>query len=118
MKNTNVINVLMYLFHHGLHERFEHENTKQKLLPQLEEAGFSRHSNYCAFKWLEQLNQQPIKESKVTIPNSIRLYDEEEQIKLNRECRGYLVSLEQYGVLKPHLREKVIAQTLALEEEG
>lgn len=118
MKATSVLNVLMYLFRHHLHEQFETDNTQQKLLPQLEKAGFERNAIYYAFDWLNQLGEQEATSFHHSPSEAIRLYDPEEQELLDTECRGFITTLEQYGILKPHIREKVINQTLALEEEG
>lgn len=117
MKTASILNVLIYLFHHHFHERFDKQDTQQKLLPDLETAGFSRQTIYSAFHWLEQLNHFPLQELQTHSPQAIRIYHEQEQQKLNCECRGYLTNLELCSVLTPSHREKIITLVLALDEE-
>ena len=46
----------------------------------------------------------------------VRIYAPIESLKLDAECRGYLLQLEQDSMLPPPLREIVIDQALRLDE--
>jgi Smg protein len=48
---------------------------------------------------------------------SIRVYSEEEKAILNEESQGYLVYLEQAGVLTPVTRELILDRVIALDNE-
>jgi Smg protein len=45
------------------------------------------------------------------------VYAPQEQERLSAECRGFLLYLEQLGILNSESRELVIERLLALEEE-
>jgi Smg protein len=47
----------------------------------------------------------------------MRLFNDVESEKLDVECRGYLLFLEQVGVLDQQTREVVVERVLALEED-
>ena len=46
---------------------------------------------------------------------AIRIFDALEQARLDTDCRGYLVHLEQIGILSPTQRERVIDRLMALD---
>ena len=46
---------------------------------------------------------------------AIRIFDTLEQARLDTDCRGYLVYLEQVGILSPTQRERVIDRLMALD---
>ena len=48
---------------------------------------------------------------------ALRVYDPFEQIRLNAGCRGYLLYLEQAGILSPVQRELVIDRLVALDTD-
>jgi uncharacterized protein Smg (DUF494 family) len=47
--------------------------------------------------------------------SSMRIYTDTECIKLNPECRGFLLFLEQHKVLSPKHREAIINKIMSLE---
>ena len=49
--------------------------------------------------------------------DALRIYAPQEQERLSAECRGFLLYLEQLGILNSESRELVIERLLALEEE-
>ncbi len=118
MKEESVLNVLMYLFKYHLQENLVTDDPQTKLVQQLEDAGFERRTIYLAFDWLDQLGEQITTELKPDLSSALRIYSSDEQNKLDTNCRGFLTMLEDYGILRPHTREMVITQALALEEEG
>lgn len=48
---------------------------------------------------------------------AFRVYSDEEQMVLDIEARGFLMQLEQIGVLSPSTRETVVERAMALGEE-
>jgi Smg protein len=48
---------------------------------------------------------------------SLRLFSEREMGRLDTECRGFILFLEQMGVLNPTSRELAIDRAMALENE-
>ena len=48
---------------------------------------------------------------------SIRMFSEAEMSRLDTECRGFILFLEQMGVLTPASRELAIDRAMALENE-
>ena len=100
MKET-VLDVLMYLF-----DNYEDEDVKltpdqDALRDQLIDAGFAEREVGKAFDWLEELATQKDNHypSDITGSSASRIYHDKELQKLDTECRGFLLFLEQAGVL-------------------
>lgn len=118
MKET-VLDVLMYLF-----DNYEDEDVKltpdqDALRDQLMDAGFAEREVGKAFDWLEGLATQKDNHypSTDTGTSASRIYHGKELEKLDTECRGFLLFLEQAGVLDIQNRELVIDRVMALESE-
>ena len=47
----------------------------------------------------------------------MRIYAPQESERLSAECRGFLLHLEQLGILNAESRELVIERLLAIEDE-
>jgi len=113
----NVLDVLMYLFENYMDSEIAMFPDQESLKTELMDAGFTHNEVDKAFDWLEGLAS--LKEQAMhTIPlanRSIRLYTNHELKKLNVECRGFLLFLEQIGVIDPVMRELVIDRVMALE---
>jgi Smg protein len=81
-------------------------------------AGFDDSEVMKAFDWLQVLAESgedfPVVSDAAT---AIRVFIPEEEVKLDVESRGFLLFLEQSGVLNPHSRELVIDRVMALEAE-
>ena len=115
MKET-VLDVLMYLFENYIEDEIEFSPDEASLKLELEDAGFGDVQVNMAFDWLESLAVQ--KENLLTqklsdIP-SVRIFTDKEKERLDVECRGFLVFLEQVGVLDAHDRELVVDRVMAL----
>ena len=114
----NVFDVLMYLFENYMEGEMESEPDRESLKVELQEAGFPQLEVNKAFEWLEGLSTR--REVDATHPpadQSIRLFTKKETEKLDLECRGFLLFLEQSGILTPASRELVIDRVMALETE-
>lgn len=116
MKET-VLDVLMYLFENYQSVEFGDSENFETLRDELIAAGFPDEEVRHAFAWLDGLTrnrQLPI----VFGPSSaMRIYAREELSRLPTECRGFLLYLEQLGILSPVHREWVIDRLMALTEE-
>ncbi len=118
MKET-VMDVLMYLFDNYFEEEVEFSPDQESLKIQLKEAGFGGQQVDKAFDWLEGLALR--KESNISVhltdTKSLRLFNDNEIAKLDADCRGFLLYLEQAGVLSVSERELVIDRVMALETD-
>ncbi|MDT8383530.1 MAG: DUF494 family protein [Gammaproteobacteria bacterium] len=116
----DVLDVLMYLFENYMDDEATMNGDPETLKHQLMEAGFLSTEINKAFTWLEDLavlqeagfNARPALTS-----HSIRVYNPLEEEKLDVECRGFLMFLEQMGVLNGASRELVIDRIMALESD-
>lgn len=111
----NIIDVLLYLFENYIDNEESQQPDKDTLELELERVGFHELEINKALDWLENMTvvaDQPIKRHA-----SLRVFSEAELERLDVECRGYLLFLEQVGVLDVETREVVIEQVLALDSE-
>lgn len=113
----SVLDVLMYLFEHYLDDDdVDVESDRESLKLELVDAGFPEAEIQKAFTWLEGLTTDEEVASdnrKDTAP--VRIYCVEETDRLDAECRGFLLFLEQVGVLDMHTRELIIDRVMALD---
>lgn len=115
MKET-VLDVLMYLFETFVDSEDEPEPNRNELKEELEQAGFGDREIERALDWLDGLNAADVAAT-ASRSAALRVYDRVEQERLDPEARGYLLRLEQIGILKPVQRELVIDRLLALDTE-
>jgi Smg protein len=111
----NVFDVLIYLFENYMDDEAEPTPDPDAIRTELLEAGFPQREVNKAFDWLESLaEQQPIKTT--SLP-AFRVFSSQEMAKLDTECRGLLMFLEQTGILNGASRELVVDRVMALNEE-
>ena len=117
----NVLDVLLYLFENYMDDDPEISQDQETLTSELAQAGFRKGEISKAFTWLEGLanlrQQDTAWQHHQRVVGSLRHYSEQEKAKLNPECRGFLMSMEQSGVLEPKTREMVIDRVMALDTE-
>jgi Smg protein len=115
MKET-VLDVLMYLFESFVDSEDEPEPDRNELREELARAGFRDREIDRALDWLDGLNASDV-DTGAPGPRSttVRIFDRFEQERLDSSCRGYLLHLEQVGILTPTQRELVIDRLLALD---
>ena len=118
IKEESVLNVLMYLFKNHMQENCELDTMQPKLLLKLEELGFRRKVIDRAFTWIDSLTRGTREPVRLPRQESIRVFSDYECDLFNVECRSFLLTLEQQGILNPLTRELVINQALQLEPEG
>ena len=115
MKET-VLDVLMYIFDNYIEDDLEFTPDQESLKSQLIEAGFRDLQIDKAFLWLEGLaTQRDFVNTATSDLSSIRVFNDQELDRLNAECRGFLLFLEQARVLNAKERELVIDRIMALE---
>jgi Smg protein len=112
-----VLDILIYLFENyfdgELDDGFEPD--RETLKQELERAGFAAPEVDRALGWLEELATNPVRAELGSTARAIRIFDALEQTRLDTDCRGYLVHLEQIGILSPTQRERVIDRLMALD---
>jgi Smg protein len=116
MKET-VLDVLMYLFETFVDGDTEPEPDRNELREELVRAGFGDREIDRALEWLDGLNPGDGSTGDAPQSAAIRVYDRGEQERLDPPARGYLLHLEQIGILRPAQRELVIDRLLALDSD-
>ena len=112
----NVFDVLMYLFENYLYDDEPHPD-RASLESELFEAGFTHGEIMKAFDWLDGLaRSRELAEVGAASCGAVRVYTDEEMLKLDVDCRGFVLFLEQIGILTAVSRELVIDRVMALEE--
>lgn len=81
---------------------------------ELMEAGFEQLEVVKAFNWLESLSVQSAMSSTSA---TFRIFSDQEQRKLDIDCRNLLLFLEHSGILSPANRELVIDRAMALADQ-
>jgi Smg protein len=109
----SVLDVLLYLFE--TYAEQEQDADQGVLRDELLQAGFGEPEVDTALDWLEGLSTEhgePF--SNVPGERSVRIFNSVEVDRLDVDCRGYLVYLEQIGILTALQRELVIDRLMAL----
>ncbi|HLS04970.1 MAG TPA: DUF494 domain-containing protein [Wenzhouxiangella sp.] len=114
----SVLDLLMYLFENYIYDEPEVEPDRDALGDSLEEAGFTRNEIERAFDWLDELVvQRSLPELGDRGSNPIRIFTETESRQLDIQARGFIIYLENIGVLDAMRREQVIDRLTALDYE-
>lgn len=117
MKDT-VLDVLVYLYEHYIDIEPDAARDRESLQAELLEAGFSPSETGKALDWLDELAaRQPRGDGRPGAMLPVRLFAPQELDRLDLECRGFLLRLEQRGVLDAARRELVLERLAALELE-
>lgn len=118
----SILDVLLYLFEHYLTDDADLVRDRASLqsgplFEELGQAGFSPAEINKAFEWLDALAQQRPLASPSRADGPIRIYAGPELEKLDVECRGFLMFLEQHAVLDTGQRELVLDRAMALDQD-
>ena len=112
----NVLDVLMYLFETYVDTEDDPEPDQNELRIELARAGFGDAEIDRALDWLDGLTDQ---QGSLVYGNQTshgtRFFNEFEHERLDVHCRGYIMYLEQIGILSPPQREILVDRLLALE---
>lgn len=112
----NVLDLLMYLFENYIYEEPESEPDRDSLGESLEQAGFSPGEIERAFAWLDGLaEQRQLPEVQSHSGDPVRLFSVEETRRIDVEARGFLMYLENTGVVDAPRRELILDRLLALD---
>jgi Smg protein len=114
----NVFDVLMYLFENYYMDDDGTATPDRDIVQQeLSQAGFPALQIDRAFHWMEGLAGEDNPPSMQQAKRSLRLFSNHEMNRLDTDCRGFILFLEQMGVLTPASRELAIDRAMALESE-
>lgn len=106
--------VLVYLFENYFEANIHPD--QHTLARELSAAGFEDADINGAFDWfstLEEMSQQSMTSQGVG-QDGLRIYSDVETKKINNESQGFLLFLEQAGVIDTAQRELVIDRAMAL----
>jgi Smg protein len=114
--NENVVDILIYLYENYMDGDPSNTSDQAVIHEELLQAGFPEHEIDKAFVWMDELAmRQEMQSHQVQTENSIRIYTEKEQNRLDVDCRGLLLFLEQNSIVDQQSRELVIDRALALD---
>ena len=118
MKET-ILDVLLYLFENYFYDDPDAVRDRDSLQAGLIQAGFSPSEVNKAFEWLDELARLRLASDapqRGTV-GPVRVYADVEEARLDIECRGFLMFLEQNGILDGIQRELVVDRVMALDQE-
>ncbi len=110
-----VFDVLMYLFETYIDAEEDPEPDQNELRGELVKAGFGDAEIDRALDWLDGLAENH--DELILNPQTehgTRVYNQLELERLDMQCRGFIIYLEQIGILSPSQRELLIDRLLAL----
>lgn len=117
MKEETILDVLLYLFEHYIYDDPDVVRDRDSLQNGLIQAGFSPTEIHKAFDWLDALARQRPADVAPRAGGPVRVFVEAELDRLDRESRGFLMFLEQHGVLDADQRELVLDRVMALDQD-
>jgi Smg protein len=112
-----VLDILIYLFENYFDAETDDgiEPDREAIKRELVRTGFAGKEVERALCWLEELAGDPSRLQPAPTSRATRVFAALEQAHLDTDCRGYLVHLEQIGILSPTQRELVIDRLMALD---
>ena len=118
--NENVLDVLIYIYENYMDSEEDVTPPDQVMLEEeLLQAGFPKLEVNKAFDWLDELawRQGSLSSSSTDAAQSIRIFTEDEQQRIDLETQGMLLYLTQVGILDLISRELVIERAMALDAD-
>ncbi|MBI1733032.1 MAG: DUF494 domain-containing protein [Gammaproteobacteria bacterium] len=114
-----VLDVLMYLTDGYLDDGTDAVRDRDSVHAGLLAAGFDEQKVASALEWLESLAalREYALEREPAANFGTRLFSAEEMDRLDAQCRGFLLFLDQARVLTPGERELVMDRLMALQQE-
>ncbi len=116
-----MFDILMYLFENYVHSEVEVVVNHDELTDELTRAGFHRQEIHKALAWLERLTDlqdtEAVPFQNSTLNSATRIYAAEEIARLDQSCRGFIMYLENLGVLDFSIREMVIDRVMELDTQ-
>ena len=85
---------------------------------QLTDAGFEKDDISEVLAWLKgfDYSRPAIEQDAVDKSSGFRVFSAEEQKNLSSKARGFLIFLQDSGIILPHQREIIIEQVISLAE--
>lgn len=123
MINNNILDVLTYMFDY-LFEVAEQKSSDEiddiALKAYLSDAGFETARINKALNWLENIatSQDGTTHSFGNSNGVMRIYSEEEQLKLDAKSRGFLLFMENMEQINANQREMIIDQIMSLGDSA
>ncbi|QIQ42055.1 MAG: DUF494 family protein [Buchnera aphidicola (Microlophium carnosum)] len=114
-----MFDILIYFFENYVHSESKISIDYDILTNDLSDIGFQKRDIYNALRWLKNLSCY--KKNIISSINllskqiSTRIYTQEESLKLNVDCRGFILFLEQLEILTLDTREMIIERIMELE---
>ncbi|MBO1256810.1 DUF494 domain-containing protein [Alteromonas sp. 5E99-2] len=115
-----MFDILMYLFESLVHSESEIRVDQDELTDELIRAGFHHDEIFKALNWLEKL--AALQETSTTpylskpITSGVhRIYTHDESLRLDVEAQGFMLFLEQAGVLDANTREMVVDRVMEID---
>ncbi len=113
----SVLDILIHLFENFLDADDDSAPSRDALQQDLEQAGYPEADIERALAWLESLASDPDRIMSEGTARAVRVFSGHEQVRLDTDVRGYLLYLENLGILSGAQREVVIDRLLALEAD-
>ena len=115
----SILDVLLYLFEHFFTGEVDTDpiGERSSLQSALIQAGFGSAEINKAFDWLDTLAERRLVSGKPHTSRPMRIFHGAELDKLDVECRGFLMFLEQHGILDTDQRELVLDRAMALDQD-
>lgn len=114
-----MFDILMYLFETYAHSKSKITIDYDGLTNDLSDIGFEEKDIYNALRWLKNLScyKKNIISSMNSLSKkmSIRIYTQAELLKLNVDCRGFILFLEQLEILTLDTREIILEKIMDLD---
>jgi Smg protein len=110
--------ILVFLFENCQQAELAYDS--DRVAKKLSAAGFEDSDISEALHWLDGVLRAPhgVRESLPDMRSTFRAYAPRELAKLDAACRGFLITLEQSGILSADTRELVIDRALAASGES
>jgi Smg protein len=116
MKDS-VLDILIHLFENFLDAEDDSTPDREALKAELEQEGYPEAEIERALLWLESLATDRDRAVSEGTARAMRVFSGSEQVRLDTDVRGYLLHLENLGILSAAQREVVIDRLLALEAD-
>lgn len=114
ISNPSVLDVLTYMFDYLFESHNEINDNDIKAY--LSDMGFDEKGINKALTWLDNIATLPDNIQPITHANfSIRLYNKDEQAKIDLNSRDFLYFLQNVGQINQTQRELIINQAMSLE---
>ena len=113
----SVLDILIHLFENFLEAEDEPEPSRDALKQELERAGYPEREVERALEWLEGLADDHGRSVGESTARAVRVFSGYEVARFDTTVRGYLLHLENIGILTSPQREVVIDRLLALDAD-